>query len=159
MYKALVIANSFLRKARFENNGIRPMSLNYLCYLAYSYYAAYNNFPLFNEDILVSRYGPRIMEIYEEFRLIGECKILRYAEITCDENPFIDIHDTNTNEVLNFVWKKYKYYTPIKLATECNNDTSLWYKLNNEQKFVFSFEDVRDFYSKLIIKNEDDIND
>ena len=154
MYNILAVGNTFLRNGKMNRIGIPPMSLNYLCFLAYGYYAACIERPLFHQEILVSSTGPRIMYLYEEFRNFGSFDITRYAKTQEDENKFIDVSDEDSNFIINEIWRQYRHYTPAKLSMLCHRDTSLWYKLNKEQKFVFSFEDMRDFYKKLITKNE-----
>lgn len=157
MYNVLAVANTFLRNGKMSGIGIPPMSLNYLCFLAYGYCAGCTEKPLFHQEILVSNTGPRIMCLYEEFKNFGSFAITRYAEMQEDENKFIDVSDEDSNFIINEIWRQYKHYNPMELSMLCHNETSLWYKLNSELKSAFSFEDMKEFYKKLITKNGADV--
>jgi uncharacterized phage-associated protein len=82
---AFAVANWFLDAAEKEGNGLTLAKLQKFVYLAYGWYFAYYDEPLFNETILATPSGPIVPALTSMFKDCGKKPIKRRAEIFRDD--------------------------------------------------------------------------
>ena len=128
------IANFFLYRAEQEGiKDITPMKLIKLVYIAYAWYLALYNKPLFDECIEPWQHGPVVPSIYHEFKKFRANPITEFANNFDLENqttqyPIIDNKDEESLSVLKSVWDCYKNHSGAQLRNITHVEDSAWSK-------------------------------
>lgn len=150
-YTSLLVANSIL--VRFFKNGINisPMKLQKLIYIVYREYLVRAKVPLFSEEFETWQYGPVVRTVYDEFKSFGSNSINKYASdalgriYVCNEES-----DEILKDVLDRVFKKYRYVSAIELSKKThNNINSAWRKSAVNNKPILNDNDIKSEYSYL----------
>jgi uncharacterized phage-associated protein len=135
---AFAVANWFLTKAKENGKTLTHMKLQKLVYLAYGWYYAYNDVPLFDEGIFAWQHGPVIAALYGTFKDCGREPIDHLAEYSVDKKdgniekrPYaIQTDDIETKlqieEMLEFVWKIYSPLSAFELRNLTHRQGSPW---------------------------------
>ncbi len=121
MYSAKDIAEWFLNTNRIQMNFedseyITNLKLQKLLYYAQGYFLARKGTPLFNEDFLAWEHGPVIRSIYNIYKENG-AKGIEY------DNDFNINFDSETEEILQYVYERYEQYTAWKLRNMTHEET------------------------------------
>jgi uncharacterized phage-associated protein len=149
------VANWFIKKSQDTNKPITHMQLQKLVYMAYGWYYACYEIPLFCDDIVAWKHGPVIPSLYVVFKDCGRLPITYLANtIVPNENGYPEIRDysirlsdaelqclppqeqqkqTNTaNEVeriLEMVWRDYSDLTAGQLRNLTHRPDTPWGKI------------------------------
>lgn len=132
-YPVKAIANYFLRRHRKE--GITPLKIQKLVYIAYGWYLAYHEDPLINDEYPEAwTHGPVFPTLYREFRHRRHLPIMDLATNAyldangnfVEEIPEIDKGDEDALEFLGEVWKAYGQYTALQLSELCHRAGTPW---------------------------------
>jgi uncharacterized phage-associated protein len=134
-YSPKAVANAFLALAKKEGEGITPMKMQKLIYLAHGWGLGILGEPLINEPVQAWKYGPVIESIYHEFKHHGNRPILTPASnlelnkktLQIDEEfPEIPESDSDAHGLITHVWNAYKKYTGGQLSTITHEPGTPW---------------------------------
>lgn len=153
---AYAVANWFIEKADEQEQPITHMKLQKLVYLAYGWFYAYFDEPLFDDEILAWHHGPVVSSLYAMFRDCGDRPIDHYAEIYSDADNdgvietsrysirFSDEdrqgmeqasrdaraeEEANIEKILNLVWLNYSHLPTGRLRNMTHRPGSPWQKV------------------------------
>ena len=113
MISGWLIANSILKKSFKDNILITSLKLNFLVYLLYSNYLYTKNEKLFTEMFVKTNIGPVLPTIEFKFSSFKEEKIDKYAYDATGSIKYVTSYEFE--EILNYIWDAYKYYSEIEL--------------------------------------------
>lgn len=160
-HDALAVANFFLDKAADSGDGppIDYLKLQKLVYFAHGWHLAVCGRNLIWQTVLAWPYGPVIRQVYDEFKGYGRDVIDGRATLFDDrageQVPIIASFSTDSQDVLERVWKVYKRYTGLQLSTMAHAEGTPWHQtvghLKPEQirDVVIPNETIRQHYIKL----------
>lgn len=117
IYDALTIAKWIINKVHPE-----PLKLQKLLYLAQGYSYAFNDRPMFNDELEGWLHGPVVREVYNMFR--------NYQFNSIDINFEICELDKETLDVLNYVIDHFAKYD-AKYLEEMSHMQETWILLRN----------------------------
>ena len=136
-YPVKAIANYFIGK--YGKNGITPLKLQKLVYLAHGWHYAFKDDPLVDDEFAEAwEYGPVFPSLYHEFKHRGNRPIMDFAteidyESVVDpdadiivKTPQISDDDTFTQGLLDRIWEKYGPYTGVHLSDLTHRQGSPW---------------------------------
>ncbi len=125
MYNCFDIAKYFLDLAKEENQGIDPMKLLKLTYIAHGWHLGITGKPLFDNQVQAWKYGSVIPDLYQAVRMFGKNNV----------EPFlisISAKNTITEEYKDFlkkIWNKYKNLSGLQLSALTHEEGSPWSKV------------------------------
>lgn len=127
IYSAKEIANSFIKKAKEENDQkLDLMKLLKLIYIAHGMSLAVLDRPLIHEQVEAWKYGPVIPVVYRELKYSGFMPIHEPIKgLLRDERSF----DPITRQLLKEIWEDYKENTGIDLSNWSHNADGPWYEI------------------------------
>lgn len=126
-YKAVEVANEFLKLAHAEGRDLTNMQLQKLVYFAHGWHLAVTGEPLTDDDPRAWDYGPVYRDLWEHLKRYGRQVISRLISED-DINPFArlfnkppaDPYQANLDgqalELIKTVWRKYGGYSAFKLS-------------------------------------------
>ena len=144
-YSPKAVANAFLALAKQEGEGITPMKMQKLIYLAHGWGLGIVGEPLINEPVQAWKYGPVIESIYKEFKYFGNQPITSEAveysfnrdTLELDEEiPLIAANDSDAHELIHHVWNAYKQYSGGQLSTLTHQPDTPWHRSFNGKRDV-----------------------
>ena len=154
-YSAKAIANFFIN--RYGRNGISPLKLQKLVYIAHGWNLALRDEVLVNDEYPEAwKYGPVFPSVYYEFRDFGRQPVDRLAT-DLDDNfeiitPKVNKEDEKTSRLLNKIWEVYGKYSGTKLSQLTHNDGSPWHAAWEESGGVrnahIEEDKIKDHYRK-----------
>ena len=123
------VANYFLEKS--SPQGLTPMQLNKLVYIAHGWVLACLNRPLFDEPVEAWQHGPVVPSLYHEFKHFGAKPITEMSAMYVpDENRFITprVKESYTQLVglLDIVWQIYGRLSGGQLRSLTHTAGSPW---------------------------------
>lgn len=119
MYKSMDIASYFVNKGIKEGRPISPMKVQKLVYMAHGWNLAMREEPLIEESVQAWSYGPVIPNIYYELKKYGN------SDISDEFSSKIHL-DSETLEILDFVWTAYSKYSAIHLSNMTHEKNTPW---------------------------------
>ncbi|MCY4446443.1 MAG: DUF4065 domain-containing protein [Rhodobacteraceae bacterium] len=138
-YSAKAIANYFL--AKYGNNGIIPLKIQKLVYIAHGWYLAFHDEPLVNDEFAEAwEYGPVFASLYHELKYRGNLPVLDLAT-EFDHSlkkikPKVNPKDDQTTRLLDKVWEIYGYRSGQELSKLCHQPNSPWEKARTENPMI-----------------------
>ena len=118
------IADYFINRSKSNKLSINHTKIQKLCYISQGFTLALLNNFLFYEEIQAWKYGPVIPTLYEKLKKYKD------QEIT---NPILpkpeEITDTNTAQILDFVFKRYSTFTAGQLTRLTHETDTPWYEV------------------------------
>ena len=131
-YSAKAIANFFID--RYGRNGITPLKLQKLIYLAHGWHLALYDDPLVDDEYAEAwQYGPVFPSIYHEFKEFGRGPISRSAtDVDFKDNQFvsttprIDKRDRETTRLLERIWEIHGKHSGLHLSALTHQEDSPW---------------------------------
>ena len=158
-YPAKAVANYFLARYGKLGNGISPLKLQKLVYVAHGWYMAYHEEPLVGDEFAEAwQYGPVFPSLYHEFKERGNLPIITLAsELTAEMKatyPEIPEKDSKTANFLDKIWNVYGSYTGMQLSTMCHRPGSPWSKTREKTNFRKNADipddSIRNYYKKRL---------
>ena len=160
---ALAVANHFLRLARKDGEGISPLKMQKLVYIAHGWYLALHGKPLINERVEAWTWGPVVRPVYRAFKRYGRNAIDDFAEVLdLQEDTKGNFHIVNEQpqlagmdeqELVEDVWDKYKKYSGIQLANWSHEPGSPWYNATNqdavEENIIIDDSEIKSYFRDL----------
>ncbi|NME67220.1 Panacea domain-containing protein [Flammeovirga aprica] len=150
MYSSIDIANVFVQLAYKEEKLIRPMKLLKLTYIAYGYYYAFFDKPLFHGRIEAWKYGPVIPELYDAIKMFGKKPVEPFYMQTISTSNV----DSKTVEFLASMWKFYKNFDGLQLSSRTHEEGTPWHKTwDGTRDKAIEADTIKEYYSELISNN------
>lgn len=140
-HSAKAVANYFLSK--YGKNGITPLKIQKLVYLAHGWHLAFRDRPLVDDEYAEAwQYGPVYASLYHEFKHRGRMPVVELAtEVEFDEEgeldettPRIPKSEASTRKLLDAVWKEYGQRSGIELSEICHQPGSPWHQVMQESE-------------------------
>lgn len=155
------VANFFIEYSKeFNHNGIHPMSLNKLVYIANGWYWALFNKPLINEPIIAWKHGPIVPTVYYSFRYNGQHDDIEDGYIRESLDGYDVVVNSQTIAFLEKLYDAYREFTHTQLSTICHSKGTPWYNLSLEQNkkgfpknFIIDDALIREYYCQLALKS------
>lgn len=119
--KALDVAKYILSLTDTERGQvISNLALQKLLYYCQGYYLAFTNGkePLFNEDIVAWKYGPVVVDVYNNYKDKG-CEILPNNELTEDIEK---LFSKEQKDLIDSVFEFFKGYSAIGLMNKTHSE-------------------------------------
>lgn len=132
-YSAVTVSNTIIRMARKDGQGVSPMKLTKLVYIAHGWNLAFYGKPLLRHGVQAWKYGPVVPEIYKLARLYGAGNIAEYLKHEFWDETFVPDLDDRTLNLLQQVWDAYGQYTAVQLSAITHQQGSPWFKAWHEQ--------------------------
>jgi len=160
MYSARTITLYFIWKAYSDKKELTILKLLNILFLSFGHYLAAKDKVLFNNDIYACKYGPVVIEVYDEFKKFGNSPLQQL--LTNDESSYIfsikdtlNIIDEDNKIFLDLVWDAYKSFPIYKLLELCTKPGSPWEQTNNVLNFdkkVIEEKLIKDYFLRLVSK-------
>lgn len=156
-YSAKAVANYFLSK--YGKEGIDPLKIQKLTYLAHGWYMAHYHDPLVDDEAPeVWKRGPVFPTLYQEFKHRGWRPILELATEWNDDMklfaPRVSPNDIRTLKLLDKIWETYGDETGLQLSARCHIPDSPWDKARKENLGIrnanISQDSIRNYYCGLL---------
>jgi uncharacterized phage-associated protein len=131
MYPSQFIAYYFIKLALDDNNDtITPMKLQKLIYFAHGFYLAQFKDPLIQESFYAWKFGPVVIEVYNEFKIYGTDSIIDDQQFPSRHLPLVKIIEKIIEEpaksFLSQIWENFKNYSELELSTFTYAGESPW---------------------------------
>lgn len=142
MRTAKAVANYFLSMPEVRDEGIDPLKLQKLVYIAHGWHLALTDgIPLVqDEKVEAWRYGPVFPSLYHEFKHFGSGRVSRKAtelvaakkgmKFRLDE-PVLDREDQQTRKLLNKIWDVYGEFSGVYLSEMTHAEGTPWHKVRD----------------------------
>jgi uncharacterized phage-associated protein len=143
MYNCFDIADYFVKKAKDEGQGIDPMKLLKLTYIAHGWYLGVNDKPLFENQVFAWKYGTVIPELYFAIRMFGSENVDPYVfKLYSGQKP-----NEETRNFLDRIWNKYKGFKGLELSAKTHENNTPWSIVWARNKNgLISNEIIKDYY-------------
>ncbi len=162
-YSPKAVANVFLSLAKKEGEGITPMKMQKLIYIAHGWGLGILGKPLINEPTQAWKYGPVIESIYHEFKHRGNRPIIQPASNLNlnretlqieEEFPEVPALDTDARELISHVWGAYKQYDGGQLSSITHQNGTPWSNTYQEgiSGLPIANARIKEYYEQLIIQ-------
>ena len=134
-YNTDEVVNYFLELANIDGEGISPMKLQKMLYLAHGWSLALSDKPLLDEEIQAWKYGPVIPAVYHQFKEFGNDPVTsRASTFRLEDGKFKakypELPDGQEHQwvrdLLKKVWEIYKPLTAVQLSTMTHLPGSPW---------------------------------
>lgn len=159
-YSAASIANAFLSRSFRDKNGITPMKIQKLVYLAHGYSLALQQTPLVDEFFEAWKFGPVLPSLYHECKKYNFDPINDYLRdynyISYDKNPASVPDDGVVNQIIDFVWSNYGSVSPIQLSGWTHEKGGPWDTVITENNGVIYRNQeinnklIEEYFNKMI---------
>lgn len=146
MYNCFDIADYFLGKAGEDEQGVDPMKLLKLTYIAHGYNLGFFDKPLFSNQVQAWKYGTVIPDLYHVIKRFGEGYVNKEVVNLYKEK---DIKD-DQKKLLDFVWNAYKPYSGLDLSDLTHQKGTPWDLTPKTQNSVINEEIIKKYYKSLI---------
>ena len=145
-HDSVQIANQFVELAKKEGRALTPMQLLKLVYMAHAWMLAIHGRPLIKENVEAWKYGPVILELYQEVKRFRDQPV---THIDCGEF----IPDNQALSIIEEVYSKYGELNGMTLSMITHIKGSPWYETWHNGKSVISNDAISYYYQKLINAN------
>jgi uncharacterized phage-associated protein len=148
-YTAASIANAFLSRAfGGSGQGLSPMKIQKLAYLAHGYYLAETGEPLLDEYFEAWRFGPVLPSLYHQCKKFGRNEIDRYIEDfdveTGRSSPAPMPDDLTVLDIVRFVWTTYGKMSAVELSDWTHAKDGPWAQTTNSGASIIRNQDIPD---------------
>jgi uncharacterized phage-associated protein len=147
MYNCFDIADYFVKIAKEEGQGIDPMKLLKLTYIAHGWYLGFKDKPLFDNQVQAWKYGTVVPELYHVIKRFGNRYVDKDTLDLYTENKL----ETEDKNFINTIWKHYKKYSGGELSDKTHEIGTPWQRTYNGcPNITIPTERIKDYYKKLI---------
>lgn len=146
-YSAASIANAFLSRAFRDKEGISPMKMQKLAYLAQGYALVETGEPLFDELFEAWQFGPVLPSLYHECKVYKNGTIsdyLRDVDLrTLQYSPApLPTGDDRINQIIDFVWATYGKQSAVALSDWTHARGGPWYAVTKGGAEIMRNRDI-----------------
>lgn len=150
MYNCFDVADYFLWKAEEENEGLDPMKLLKLTYIAHGYNLGFYGKALFPNKVQAWKYGTVIPELYHVVKRFKTNNVDKETISLYKENNI----SGDQKKLLDSVWKAYKGLNGLQLSELTHRKGTPWEKLFDNTYNVTISNDLIEEHYKNIISNK-----
>lgn len=125
-FSPFATARFFIEESRPEN-GLTPMKLIKLAYIAHGWHLAFFDKPLLSETVQAWKYGPVIESLYHGFKQYGN-ELIPKSELSCLQDLSSDFIETS-RPLLVKVWEKYGGLSGLHLSALTHQPGTPWYEV------------------------------
>lgn len=122
MYNCFDIAKYFLELAKKEGQGIDPMKLLKLTYIAHGWHLGITGKPLFENQVQAWKYGSVIPDLYYAIRMFGKSNVDPFLIDISSRTPL----DDEYKQFIKKIWDNYKGLSGLQLSALTHEDGSPW---------------------------------
>ena len=150
-------ANDMLDIAMKDGEGLTPMKIQKLVYIAHGWHLGLYNEILVDEDVEAWQWGPVFPRLYHQVKHYGRWPIAE--KITDSKGDLEHSIDGNHYAHMQEVWNKYHKYTGMELAMLTHQDGTPWHKEVREylqhipreipRGLKIPYYPIRDYYKSL----------
>jgi uncharacterized phage-associated protein len=151
MYNCFDIADYLLKKAEDDGQGIDPMKLLKLTYIAHGYNLGFFEKPLFSNQVQAWKYGSVIPDLYHVIKRFGEGYVNKEIVDLYKEKEVKD----DQKKLLDFVWNAYKPYSGLDLSDLTHQKGTPWDLTPKAQNSVINEEVIKKYYKSLIAEKRE----
>ena len=146
-YNCFDIAYYFTKLAKSEGQGIDPMKLLKLTYIAHGWYLGITGKPLFHNQIQAWKYGSVIPDLYYKIKIFQKNHVDPFILKLNSKNKITE----EDSEFLKKIWDNYKSYSGLQLSAITHEKDSPWSKVwDGTHNVVIENKVIEDYYkSKL----------
>ncbi len=147
MYNCFDIADYFVGKAKEEGQGIDPMKLLKLTYIAHGWHLGFENKPLFLNQVQAWKHGTVIPELYHVIKRYGSGYVDKSTLELYTENKI----DKEKATFLNTIYNYYKQFSGSQLSDKTHENGTPWQTTyNGLHNVTIPTERINEYYKKLI---------
>ena len=128
-HKVNEVANYFIALAKDSNVSLSNMQLQKLVYIAFGYYAAILNEPLFEDEIQAWNYGPVIPNLYHLLKKYGAGEVTDFVDASTTITA-----DDPASKIIEGVWNTYIKYDGIQLSKLTHEEGTPWSNVWNKDQ-------------------------
>ena len=161
-YPAIVIANEIIKLANAENQGITPMKLQKVLYLANGIYVKRRGEKLIKEKFEAWDYGPVVKSVYNLYRQYGASNIKQPIDdiiptggySSASSASFV-VEDADL-AIIKEAWNNAKNLDAFTLSAWSHNKNSPWDKAYNAtpRDPYISDNEIKEYFDRVIPDNE-----
>lgn len=122
MYNCFDIAKHFVKLAQEEGQGIDPMKLLKLTYIAHGWYLGITGKPLFPNQVQAWKYGSVIPDLYQSVRMFGKNNVDPFLLGISAKNELSE----DDKEFIKKIWNNYKNLSGLQLSALTHEQGSPW---------------------------------
>ncbi|WP_082923221.1 Panacea domain-containing protein [Flavobacterium succinicans] len=147
MYNCFDIADYFVRKAKEEGQGVDPMKLLKLTYIAHGWYLGFKDKPLFLNQVQAWKHGTVIPELYHVIKRYGSGYVDKSTLELYTENKI----KKEDESFLNAIWNQYKQFSGGQLSDKTHEEGTPWQtSYNGLHNVTIPTERIKEYYKNLI---------
>lgn len=147
MYNCFDVARYFLELAKKEGQGIDPMKLLKLTYIAHGWYLGATGKPLFYNQVQAWKYGTVIPELYYVIKMFGKSNVDPYSLKLYSSKKL----KRKEKDFLKSIWENYKNYSGVELSAKTHEEGSPWKRVfNGGHNVVIDNSVIADYYKEKI---------
>ncbi|MCR6670337.1 Panacea domain-containing protein [Devosia ginsengisoli] len=154
LYKPAWVANSFLVRAKDENDYIDPLKIQKLVYNLHGWHLATTGMPAVGERFEAWPKGPVLSSLYHRFKQYRWDPIARLA---ADINPTtgqfeavtVPASDEQFQRIFDLVWNRYKGLNGTQLSALTHADGTPWTRARSAQLEYIPDAWIRDHFVEI----------
>lgn len=150
MHDSTVVANCFLKLAKYKNDTLTPMQLLKLVYIAHGWMLGLYGRPLIKDEIQAWQYGPVIPNLYNKIRRYKSNPVTDYIDHGLNDDCIDDQLDPAENDIVNQVYQIYGHLSGPYLSRLTHQPGSPWEVTYKPGVFgaVISNDVIEDHYQR-----------
>lgn len=149
MYTCFDVAYYLLEKAEKEGQGMDPMKLLKLAYICHGYNLAFNDQPLFSNQVQAWKYGTVIPDLYHVVKRFGSGLVDREIVGIWKDNDI----EGKQKDLIDRVWDAYKKFSGLQLSELTHQAGSPWSATHNGAQNVPIPNELIQAHYKQIVNN------
>lgn len=122
MYNCFDIAKYFIELAKEEGQGIDPMKLLKLTYIAHGWHLGVTGKALFPNQVQAWKYGSVIPDLYQSVRMFGKNNVDPFLLSISAKNELSEEY----KDFIKRIWNKYKDLSGLQLSALTHEKGSPW---------------------------------
>jgi len=159
MYEVLDISRYIINKSISDKTPISNLKLQKLLFYVQAYFLVETGSQLFSESLVSWKYGPVVIEAYDEFKSFGALEIVdpieEYTEFEFSDDSFKlnikterfneNIIENNIKECINEVVESYESYNAIQIMRKTHQEDP-WLNTENGSEIDLNF--VKSYFNE-----------
>ncbi|WP_330444235.1 Panacea domain-containing protein [Flavobacterium sp. C4GT6] len=142
-YNCFDIADFFTKLAKEEGQGIDPMKLLKLTYIAHGWYLGITGKPLFHNQIQAWKYGSVIPDLYFPIKIFGKNNVDPYIFKLYTKNKL----SKEDKDFLKKIWNNYKDFSGLQLSALTHEEGSPWSQVwDGNHNAIIENSIIKDYY-------------
>ncbi len=148
-HDARSVANEIIRRAQDEGIPVTPMKVLKLTYFCQAWMLGLYGRPIFRQPIEAWMFGPVVADVYHSLQEYGGFPV--DAPI---HNAHEQAYDRYEEDLIEQVWRKYKYLSGIELSALTHREGTPWFRVRQRRAgAVIPSSLIRKHYESLVVKD------